>query len=601
MLKKSELKRTGRPLHLILYASLFFLVFSLCCFKLTDPDLGLHLAVRRSIALDGRIPAINEFLYTTKDFKPLPDDKWLFRLVTYGFMRAGGPAGLIAWRLLLAVWIVVAMLWGPGRKTSPLTRAFMGGLFLLVISGRLTIRPELMSIALSASFIAILEQWHRQPKKLVPTLAGLQLLWVNSHGFFFFGLVLIGIWWVDAFFSARKEGKRNGKSRKVEKTLRIALAVCLIVCFLNPGGWRGVAYPVSVMSLLSQEGGVLRETIRELQPTWTRIRIFPPTVGYVVLVGVTGLAFLFTAKKRAVREWLLLAFGLVLSLQFIRNMPMIGLGVLPLGTSVVSEASRRLTSRLRGARGLDDRPPLVMLTVLLFLFSFLLLTDRYYRSTRMFKTTGIGWSDLTIPKEIANFVTDQKLNGPIFNTFNVGSSLAWFLYPREQAFINGDTSGYPVGLFASVVRNPPGATGIQDTFSRFRKWEQKYQFRLAVVSYRSPLSRSYMQYLFRSPNWFSVYLEPAAICFAHRKGIPIHRQRELERGTRSRLDDFTGSPIPKSSIWRVYRASKEMDLMKVCVAAGWMNQVQGLAHRVLEVEPNLPERDKLEKALRTRQ
>jgi len=111
------------------------------------------------------------------------------------------------------------------------------------------------------------------------------------------------------------------------------------------------------------------------------------------------------------------------------------------------------------------------------------------------------------------------------------------------------------------------------------------------------VDQAVLKYLFLSPDWFPVYLEPCAACFVHRESMPVQRQRELERAAVGRLDERIGSPVPKSSFWRVYRASGEMDLMRACVVAGWMNQVKGLAFRALEIEPNLPDRESLQKAL----
>ncbi|MBI2191820.1 MAG: hypothetical protein HYU36_07545 [Planctomycetes bacterium] len=588
-----------------LYGSLLALALSLGAFRLADPDLGLHLAAGRTIALEQRLPQVGEFLYTSPDFYSLPDDKWLFRLACYALHQAGGAAGLIAGRMVLILWTLAALLFH--RPAPAPARVLMGGLFLLSASTRLTLRPEMVSLALAATFLALLERWRHQPRTLIPFLAALQVLWVNAHGFFFFGPVLVAVAWVDARLRARREAPTGAYERTAERGLGWSLLVCLACCFLNPATWRGVLYPVSVIALLHREGGILRQTIRELRPTAVLFQnlSFPtsaPTLAYAASLGLAILGFILTRRRRLLREWLVLGLAAVLSLQFIRNVPFAALATLSFGPQALAEAwSRRPADRPRaGSKRAAWLAP-ALLAASLTALSFLVVTDRYYRACSMsFKTTGIGWSDATIPARLAAFVREQGFRGPLFNTFDVGSSLAWLLYPPERAFINGDTSGYPLEFYKEVKAEPSGPDPNAEIFQRFQHWDDRYHFRLAVLSYRMVWDRALMVHLHRSSEWALVYLERSAACFVRREGRDPEALRQLEQDVKDRLDAYLATAIPRSSLWKVHAASAELDYLAACVSLEWWGRVEAFARRALAVHPGLPERAALLQALGAR-
>lgn len=579
------------------------LALSLGAFRLADPDLGLHLAVGRSIAQNGRLPPITEFLYTAPpDFQPLPDDKWLFRLACYGLHQLGGAAGLIAGRMLLILWISAGLIGGIGRPAPAWSRILLMTLFLLTASTRLTLRPELFSMALAVTFMCLLERWAARPKLLIPALAALQVVWVNCHGYFFFGPLLVGIWFLDAWAGVRF--KADAEASPKVRGLFFAGLACIFVSFLNPATWRGFIYPLSVMSLLSQEGGILKHTIRELRPTVVLIKeaTFPrsvPVMAYLAAALLTLLGYLLTWRKRPLREWLMLAFSLALSLQFIRNMALVGLAAVPFGSHALAGAVERVCHRMPSFHRRAVSCVSLLLTATLAVLIFLVLTDRYYRACSMsFKTTGISWSEATIPTGLAAFVKEQGFHGPVFNTFDVGSSLAWLIYPDERAFINGDTSAYPLTFYREVRAEPSGqADPYAEIFRRFQKWDERYHFRLAILSYRLIWDRALMTYLYSSSEWSLVYLERSATCFVRREGMDAGRLRALEEAVGDRLDASIAAPIPRASFWKVYSPSAEVDLLAGCVALKWWDRVEALARRALQVHPDLPEREALLKGL----
>ena len=79
---------------------------------------------------------------------------------------------------------------------------------LLVLSGRMYIRPETISLLYLAVVLAILFRWDRRPW-LAFGLPVVQVCWVNTQGLFLLEPILIGFALVDAASRAGGLGPRT--------------------------------------------------------------------------------------------------------------------------------------------------------------------------------------------------------------------------------------------------------------------------------------------------------------------------------------------------------------------------------------------------------
>ena len=124
------------------------------------------------------------------------DLHWGFQIPLALAYRLGGVAGMILLAsavcgvtLLIAMtarmrdwpaWVVAAA-WVPA---------------LLVMSTRLPPRPEIFSLAFLAAYMAVLLRCDRRPA-LAWALPAIQVLWVNSHGLFILGPIILGAYLAD--------------------------------------------------------------------------------------------------------------------------------------------------------------------------------------------------------------------------------------------------------------------------------------------------------------------------------------------------------------------------------------------------------------------
>lgn len=70
----------------------------------------------------------------------------------------------------------------------------------------------------------------------------------------------------------------------------------------------------------------------------------------------------------------------------------------------------------------------------------------------------------------ADFFKEQKIEGPIFNNYNIGGYLIYNLYPDHRVFVDNRPEAYSVEFFLKVLEP------MQSSQSFWEKTEEKYGF-----------------------------------------------------------------------------------------------------------------------------
>jgi hypothetical protein len=279
-----EYQQTDRLLAWLLAA----LTFLLASFPIEDPQLLFSLSVGRMVAQGKFSFGPDPFSYTTGEGVWVHPG-WLGDLLLYLVYEAGGGAGLVLLRGLLAVAIFLLM-WSFQRPGGRLGIAVLV-LFLAVLtmSPRLLMRTEMFSLVLLLVTLRLLWQPARQfPKTFLPTtwqlwsggrwwiwLPPLFALWVNLDGWFLLGPALTATWLIGAWLEATLAGASSGHTpaRGELRRLAIILGVGLLACVLNPYHVRVFRVPPE---LKSPTLDVLNESYRSRQLNLSPAQRFRP-------------------------------------------------------------------------------------------------------------------------------------------------------------------------------------------------------------------------------------------------------------------------------------------------------------------------------------
>ena len=166
--------------------------------KIKSFDIWWHLKTGEWIWHHKAIPYVDPFSYTFQGVKWI-DFEWLFQAAIYPIYQLGGFEGLIIFKIvviLLAFFILffTCRTLDRGKGWLSITLLFIA---LLVAQGRFMIRPQIITLLFFALYVYLLTLYREKrisTIRIALLLSPLQVLWVNIHGSFLLGIVLVGLY-----------------------------------------------------------------------------------------------------------------------------------------------------------------------------------------------------------------------------------------------------------------------------------------------------------------------------------------------------------------------------------------------------------------------
>ena len=233
--------------------------------QISPNDFWWHMAVGREILSTGQIPTVDIYSYTMAGQPYLSYQMfWLMDIWLYWWYSLGGAELILFIQSLIVTstyLIIMLMCWNNSRKWG--ATAF--SLFFAVVLGiyAWSVRPQAISFLLGAIFLYTMQRYRSTSNPLLLAVLPVgMLVWVNSHGSFPVGLMLLGIWFGDEFWQASL-ARWRGKWYSNKKVLiaGIVLLISAAICLLNPRG-------IGIGSYLASMGTnpIVQNTVPEWLP-----------------------------------------------------------------------------------------------------------------------------------------------------------------------------------------------------------------------------------------------------------------------------------------------------------------------------------------------
>lgn len=469
----------------LLLAALLSIVAMFTHRPISDPDIGWHL--RNAEVLVHTHAFLRHDLYSfTAPGAPWTNHEWLAELPYYFAWRAFGHQGLycIMLALLLATFGGLFLL--ATEKSGSAKAAFLAtvlaAFFATVSFGPRTL---LFGWALLVLELLLLARFRRGPRSLW-LLPPLFAVWVNTHGSWLIGMALLG-----AFFLCGLPRGASGLSlevwrgiesdawtrREIRQILQVA-AASVAALFLNPYGWRLVAYPFDL---------AFRQKLNIANIEEWRSLDFHPVRGKLFLAT---LAFLLLASLLRRRRWkptdlAFLSIGVYSALVYSRFLFLAAILLAPL-------LARELVF-LPAARREKDRPWVNALFMAGLLTMCLVTWPRTQRLTA---------DDLThYPAKALPYLANFHPQGPVFNEYDWGGHLIWH-YRQIPVFVDSRVDLFErSGVFADYLK----ATRLDDTFAIL----DRYRIHYVLFPQKTPLA--YL--LAHSPAWHVLYQDDVTVLF----------------------------------------------------------------------------------------
>jgi tetratricopeptide (TPR) repeat protein len=482
--------------------------------QVSSLDVGFHLEAGEHILSGRGWPGTDPFTFTLTD-RPYVDTSWGFQLLVAAIHRVGGAPGLVLLRATLIL-LLFLTLGATGRLEGARTSALATLIVLGAVAAelRFAVRPELLSYLFLAVLLHLLHRralGRSSPLWLLPLI---QLVWVNSHGLFVLGWIAMGCFVVGLAL----------RERRFDLPLAGWSLASLAITLLNPYGWRGVTFPFTLATRL-ERANVFNQSISEFaSPLDLGLsEQFPfhpelPILAFRLLALLALLALVPLLRRKRFELILLLPPFLYLSLEMIRNIPLLVVAALPV-LAMMGDSVERLSPRAVGPHA--KRALSVLLLLVAAVLGLRAVTDAYYIDSRREERFGLGWNRLSLPVDAAEYLERAAPGERLLNHLNFGGYLMWAR--GEPVFIDGRLEVVGERFYRYYREALASESKLEECVGR-------YGIRWIVFPYK--ISPRLLERLSRSPRWRLAYVDHLAAVFARGGDASV----PIDPGARRLLD-----------------------------------------------------------------
>lgn len=427
----------------------------------------------------------NYYSYTHPDLSFI-NHHWLFGVLSYGIWRAADFTGLSIFYLAVQMTAVGVFFYLARKHASLMLSSALVLLALPFAAYRSEIRPEGISVLFCGVVWWLLKSRERGAFRLT-VLVLCQVIWVNTHIFFFMGPLLAVLWAIEARLNKRAE----------EFGFLLKASVFMVAaCLINPSGVAGAFLP-----LRGLEGFGLE--LVENQPISFMVEHFKKDEIYwyfFAAVSLTGTAFILLFLKEGLRPHVMMGFlMLVMSLAAFKGVRLLG----PYGYFWIPLSAYALGHLLKHYPLIRQKQAAAVL--LLAGMAVALTVNPPWQ-----KKTGIG-----LEPEInasAEFFKSYELKGPVLNNYDIGGYLIFHFAPQMKFFTDNRQEAYPAVFFKNTM------TPMLFDEEAWQAEDARRHFNVIFFS-RNPWEKAFLLKRYYDPEWALVYRDDHAVIMVRRNAL----------------------------------------------------------------------------------
>jgi tetratricopeptide (TPR) repeat protein len=473
----------------------------------TSLDLGRHLKNGQIVWQEPGVLFKNFYSYTDTNF-PFINHHWLSGVIFWWLYLIGGFKILTVLNIILGILTALIVFKLTVKKSNFWLSSILILPVILLLSERVDIRPEMFSYVFIVLTYYLLEDFREtnNTKKLI-WLVPMFLFWVNLHIYFFIGLFFIGLAMLEQLILHYKD---FFKVESGKKFFYIALASAA-ACLFNPNFIKGLTYPFNIMKkygydIVENKSPFYLETLTINY----NITIFKIFLGLLVLSFI--LSIIIKRKIHPVKSsqagaklfngvnFYNLALAVVFSVfacLYIRNLPLFGLIILPVMAQNYFQA----------ARYFKEKPVKMEIIILASVFMIyglvlsLIVGDNSGEKKFLNKNFGLGMSQGSLGS--IKFYQTNNLRGPIFNNYDLGGALIFWLYPGERVFVDNRPEAYSVEFFGQIYKP------MQEDEAKWKELSARFNINLIYFSHTdgTPWARKFLAARLHDDNWPLIYFD----------------------------------------------------------------------------------------------
>ena len=452
-----------------------------------DGDLGRHITIGNYILTNKTIPTSDLFSHTLTGETLVPHE-WLAQVLFSAANSLLGLSGVVLLTvLLIATTFTLTYHEIVRRSTFRLVALFVSLWAAMASSLHWLARPHIFTFLFLALWTYQLEHVVEKKNNRIWIFPLLMLIWVNTHGAFIAGFVVLGAYaaeWLWDFLHHRA-------NNEIGRSLFMIGISSFVVTFINPSGTHLWATSVGYIG----NKYLVDHTIEYMTPDFHLAATWP-----FLFMVVFFLFLLGQGAKLKLRESILLAGWTAMALYSARNIPLFAIVTAPiLGTLIQSSACKipflvkqdegllKIESQLRG--------------ILFPVISILLLTFAFTRDLKLdAEQLGNHYDPTVFPVNAVNWLDENPQQGNVFNYFTWGGYLLYREWPEIHVFIDGQTDFYGEALTREYEQVVSVSNGWESVF-------EKYNIEWVIIKDNSPLA----QILESEYHWQVLYQDNTAV------------------------------------------------------------------------------------------
>ncbi|PIQ68851.1 MAG: hypothetical protein COV91_02140 [Candidatus Taylorbacteria bacterium CG11_big_fil_rev_8_21_14_0_20_46_11] len=478
--------------------------------NLVTADLGRHIVNGVILSQEPAVFHTNFYSYTNPNFEVL-NHHFGSGVIFAGIWKLTGFVGVQLFFILLSLATLAFFILSGKKYAGWGTTGLIALLIVPLLGERTEIRPEVFTYFFSAVFFYLLSRYRddatSRAYRFLWILPILQILWVNTHIYFLLGPLLIGAFLLESIFLFRQRFF----------PLLAVWGATVVATLINPFGIKAIT---ATMTFFDNFGYKLAEN----QSVWFLENMGFRNPNYLLfkilfcLLVASFVARLIKHRGSFKLANFFVACGIgTLALIASRNMAIFGFFAIPIIAGNLSPFIQEHWKKRILMWG-----SVISCAVLFFALVFGI--PKYFPYWQAF-----GWGLLPDNNQSIQFIQGTGITGPIFNNYDIGGYLIFYLFPREKVFVDNRPEAYPASFFSDEY------IPIQESTERWEQALLKYNFNTIIFAYHdaTPWGQTFLKARINDSKWAPVYVDNRVLIFVRRteKNRPIFERYELPKST----------------------------------------------------------------------
>jgi len=475
---------------------------------LGDADTGWHIRNGEFILATRSVPRTDSFSYT-KAGQPWYAWEWLYDAVIAAIHHFSGLNGVV----LFTAMVIAATFAFLFRSVLRRSGSFATAVVLTLLASaaaqvHMLARPHVLSWLFTVLWVDLLYRFEGGERSSLLWFPPLMLLWVNVHGGFILGMMLLAVFGCSSVWKYLTDPSAENRKRSFQ--LAVVFCACLAATFLTPYGYK---LHVHVYQYLSNT--FLMNSINEFMSP----NFHASGYGYFesfILLSVLGLVL---ARKRVTAtDLLLLLFSLHAGLYAARNIPISAILMsVAIGPVLAAAISPRLnhpahmawiSSLIDAVHDISEnmasmekqfRGHALLIVAVAASVGIALNEGRIVSATVM----SAHFDEKVFPVKATEFIAQKGIHGHMFNSDDWSGYLIYKLYPTTKLYFDDRHDFYGEDFVRDYLKARNGSW-------QWREPLDNYKVKWVLLATETPLS----SILKDSKDWHVEYDDGLAVVFS---------------------------------------------------------------------------------------